>query len=213
MYNQLYDYFDNILFPSQCGFRKGYTAQHCLLIKIKKFNEAFDRRNELGAVQADLSKVFDYINHSLLIAKLYNSGVPSLSINMIFPYLSNRTHQIKMNECFSERCRIEHGAPQCSILGPLLFNTDLIDLLYEYEESNIARYTDDTTPYSCASDTQIVISKLKVISNKLFHWFQYNHLKANAGKYHLLLSSKTPTDVYIGDAPLTTSTKKPYLES
>ena len=66
MYNQLYDYFDNILFPSQCGFRKGYTAQHCLLIKIKKFNEAFGRRNELGAVQADLSKVFDYINHHFL---------------------------------------------------------------------------------------------------------------------------------------------------
>ena len=162
MYNQLYDYFDNILFPSQCGFRKGYTAQHCLLIMIKKFNEAFDRRNELGAVQADLSKVFDYINHSLLIAKLYNYGVPPLSINMIFPYLSNRTYQIKMNECFSERSTIEHGAPQCSILGPLLFNADLIDLLYEYEKSNIARYTDDTTPYSCASDTQTVISKLKL---------------------------------------------------
>ena len=25
VYNQLYDYFDKILVPSQCGFRKGYT--------------------------------------------------------------------------------------------------------------------------------------------------------------------------------------------
>ena len=29
MYNQLYEYFDKILFPSQCGFQKGYRAQQC----------------------------------------------------------------------------------------------------------------------------------------------------------------------------------------
>ena len=53
-----------------------------------------------------------------------------------------------MNECFGERSRIEHGVPQGSILGPLLFNIDLVGLFYEREESNIASYADDTTPYS-----------------------------------------------------------------
>ena len=54
---------------------------------------------------------------------------------------------------------------QGSILGPLLFNIDLIDLFYECEESNIASYADDTTPYSCARDTQTVISELKSLTN------------------------------------------------
>ena len=81
--------------------------------------------------------------------------------------------------------------PQGSILGPLLFNIDLIELFYECEESNIASYADDTTLYSRASDTQIVISELKLISNKLFHWFQNNHLKVNPLKCCLLLSFKT----------------------
>ena len=49
--------------------------------------------------------------------------------------------------------------PQGSILGPLLFNIDLIDLFYECEESNIASYADDTTPYFCARDTQTVFLK------------------------------------------------------
>ena len=83
---------------------------------------------------------------------------------MIFTYLSNRTHRTKINECFSERPRIEHGVPQGSILGPLLFNIDLIDLLFECEESNIASYADDTTLYSCTRDTQTVISEQTLIS-------------------------------------------------
>ena len=31
IYNQLYGYFANIHLPSECGFRKGYSSQHCLL--------------------------------------------------------------------------------------------------------------------------------------------------------------------------------------
>ena len=82
-----------------------------------------------------------------------------LSINMIFSYLNNRKHRTKINESFSERSRIEHGVPQGSILGPLLFNIDLTDLFYKCEERNIASYADDATSYSCARNTQTVISE------------------------------------------------------
>ena len=111
---------------------------------IEKFKEAIDRGNKFGALLTDLSKAFDRINHPLLIAKLHNYGVSPLSVNTIFSYLSNRTHQTKINECFSERSRTEQG----SILGPLLFNIELIDSFYECEKSNIASYADDTTLYS-----------------------------------------------------------------
>ena len=97
IYNQLYKCFDNILFPSQYGFRKGYSTQHCLLVLIEKFKETIDRGNEFGALLTKLFKVFDYINHPLFIAKLYNYGASPLSINMIFSYLSNRTYRNKMN--------------------------------------------------------------------------------------------------------------------
>ena len=72
--------------------------------------------------------------------------MPPLSVNMIFSYLSNRTHQTKINEQFSERSRIEHDVPQGSIFGSLLFNTDLIDLFYECEESKVAN-RGGITPY------------------------------------------------------------------
>ena len=64
IYNQLYQYFENILFPSQCGFRKGYSTQHYLLVLIENFKEAIDTSNKLGALLTELSKAFDCLDHS-----------------------------------------------------------------------------------------------------------------------------------------------------
>ena len=61
--NQLFDYFDDILSPSQCSFRKGYSTQHCLLVILEKFKESVDKGNEFGALFTDLSKAFDCIEH------------------------------------------------------------------------------------------------------------------------------------------------------
>ena len=59
MYKQLYLHFETILSLSQCGFRKKYSAQHCLLVMIKKFKEAGNDGDEFGAPLTDLSKAFD----------------------------------------------------------------------------------------------------------------------------------------------------------
>ena len=54
-YNQLYDYFDKILLLSHCGFRKGYSSQHCLLAMIENFKKSADDRNEFGALLTNLT--------------------------------------------------------------------------------------------------------------------------------------------------------------
>ena len=71
MYNKLYQYFEHILSPSQCGFRKEYSRQHCLLVLTETFKEAIDTGNNFGALLTDLPKGFDCIDHFLLVAKLY----------------------------------------------------------------------------------------------------------------------------------------------
>ena len=134
IYNQLYDYFDKILLPSQCGFRKGYSSQSCLLAMLENFKKAADDGNECGALLTDLSKAFDCIDHKLLIAKHFCDGVSPSALNLIHSYLSNRPQRIKINNSFSRRSRVEYSIPQGSVLGPLLFNIDLTDLFYECED-------------------------------------------------------------------------------
>ena len=65
---QLYIYFENILSKFQCGFRKGFSTQHCLLLMIEKWKEAVDKDQSFGALLTDLSKAFDCLSHDLLIA-------------------------------------------------------------------------------------------------------------------------------------------------
>ena len=92
--------------------------------------------------------------------KLYYS-VSSSALNIISSYLKHRSQRTKINDCFSARSNIEYGALQGSILGPLLFNINVIDLFYECEENVIANYADDTTPYSCGTNIPTVISELR----------------------------------------------------
>ena len=159
----------------------------------------------LGALLTKLSKAFDCIDHKLLIAKLYEYGVLSSALNIISSYLKHRTQRTKINECFSTRSNIEHGVPQGSILGPLLFNINMIELFYECEENDTANYADDTTPYSCGNDIPTVISELHGISTKFFNWFGNTHMKVNPGKCHLLLSTKSPEVIYIDGIQITST--------
>ena len=205
IYKQLYHYFDDILSPSQCGFRKGHSTQHCLLVMLEEFKESVDKENEFGALLTDLSKAFDCIDHKLLIAKLFWYGTSPSSLNLIFSYLSNRTQRVKLKTSYSDKSFIEYGVPQGSILGPLLFNIDLIDLFFECDDSEIASYADDTTPYSCADGIPSVITQLQSTASKLFSWFTNNYMKINPGKFHILISTKNSNDVHHEGACITSS--------
>ena len=100
--------------------------------------------------------------------------------------------RVPLGSWFSDFSKVllgsQFGVPQDSVLGPLLFNIDMINLFYECEDSNVASYADDTTPYSCATDIPSLPLEVQTSATKLFRWFKNNHLKVNPGKSHILLS-------------------------
>ena len=139
------------------------------MVMAEKLKESRDKREEYGAFFTDLSKAFDCIDHNLLITKLSWYGVTPKSLKQIFSYLSNRTQGVWINNSYSRKSEVKYSVPQGLVLGPLLFNIDLIDLFLECEDDNISSYADDTTPYSCAQDISSVISELQRIAKKNFN--------------------------------------------
>ena len=191
IYDQIQNYFDQILSKYECGFRKGYNAQHCLITLIEKWKKSVGNGGAFGALLTDLSKAFDSLSHELLTAKLNAYGFDKRSLTLIFNYLSNRKQRVKINDSFSSWSEILFGVPQGSILGPLLFNVFICDMFYFMEDYEIANYADDSTPFSAKPDHKSVVQELEVSSSILFTWLRNNYMKANTDKSHLLLSGNS----------------------
>ena len=59
MYNQMYPYFDQLFLKFQCGFRKGFNAQHWLITMIEKWRRSIDGGGRASTLLTDLSKAFE----------------------------------------------------------------------------------------------------------------------------------------------------------
>ena len=130
----------------------------------EKWKKCLDSNGECGALLTDLSKAFDCLPHSLLIAKLHAYGFDKTSTEYLKDYLSHRKQKIKINKTFSNWRNILHGVPQGSILGPLLFNVFLCDLFLFIPNIDLVSYADDNTPFAMGSSELEVINEIKTVA-------------------------------------------------
>ena len=70
MNDQLHAHFDNIFHELLSAFRRGYSCQSLLLKFVEDAKFALENNKYFGAIFMDLSKAFDCLPHSLLVAKL-----------------------------------------------------------------------------------------------------------------------------------------------
>ena len=168
---QLLDFFDNILSKFQCGFRKGYGTQHCLLLMLEIWKGATDNNKGFGALLTDLSKAFDCFSHDFLIPKLHAYGLDIDSLNILQDYLSNRSQRTKVESFYSSWEAKLSGVPQGSILGPLFFNIFMYDMFLILKATYFTGYADDNTRFVVTDNIADVMKALEEIGENLLNWF------------------------------------------
>ena len=134
----------------------------------------------------DLSKVFDTLNHNLLVAKCKTYGLNLNAALFIKSYFTNR-YQCKIGDSFSEWERIIAGVLQGSILRPLLCNIFINDIFLYIENLDLCNYADDSTLYASGESLSIIIENLKADFLRISKWFHGNVLVLNRDKCHFMV--------------------------
>lgn len=110
----------------------------------------------------DLSKAFDTLPHELLVVKLKSYGADSKTADLVHDYLANRRQRVRLGDQFSNWKETSVGVQQGSVLGPLLFNIFMNDLVYAVKQSRLSAYADDTQIFFADSTPEKVEEVINV---------------------------------------------------
>ena len=81
MFKQMSEFFESSFFSKyQCGFRKGFSAQHCLVSMLEKWKSATDNKKSFR----------ELLSYDILIAKLNAYGFNMSALRFVHSYLKNR---------------------------------------------------------------------------------------------------------------------------
>ena len=137
-------------------------------------------------VLMDLSKAHDYLPHDLLIAKLEAHGFGMSSLRLLYSYLTARRQRVKINSTYSSWLDITSGVPQGSVLGPLLFNIFINDMIFFLKRSKVCNFADDNTLYATSKQLHEVLASLELDVGITLDWFETNFMVANPSKFQIM---------------------------
>ena len=199
---------NNILNPSQFGFRKKYSTDFAITKLLDKVIQSLSKKEHVIALFMDLSKAFDTIDHDILLYKLNNYGIRGIVLSWLKSYLSNRQQFVSINNVESSRLNIKCGVPQGSILGPLLFLIYINDIVNSSTVLDFVLFADDTNIVSSHTNLNELIGTINAELTKVSSWFKCNKLSLNISKTHFMhyqiahTNLELPCNINIDNMPL-----------
>ena len=91
MYKRSYTFLNNsnTIYSLQFGSRQHYSTSHALINITENIRKALDKGNIGCGVFVDLQRVFDTVDHQILLAKLNHYGIRGVSNDWFKSCLSN----------------------------------------------------------------------------------------------------------------------------
>ena len=140
----------------------------------------------------DLSVAFNTVNHTILLEVMENYfGITDIALDWISSNLKNGKFSVNIDSFSSNTKTVNFSVPQCSILGPTLFNcyvSTLMEIIPETEENFVSGYADDHALINTCHPENTDISP-KLVSNIscIKDWMDRNPLKMTGAKTEFIV--------------------------
>ena len=148
------------------------STTHAVLDVLTSTCDQINNEQYTGLILLDFKKAFDTVCHRKLLHKLEHYGIRGKALKLLHSFLSNRQQFVSFQNLSSKTLTNNHGVPQGSNLGPLLF------LIYINDISN----TLNSIPRLFADDTCLVIHSANpgLLRNNIIRELQKVHIWTNA---------------------------------
>ena len=179
------------IYENQYGFRSGRSCEHALLNAQNLLLESLSKRQVSLLLLIDFSKAFDMVEHKILLEKLEHYGIRGHALKWLESYLSNRKQFVSINGSESSMKIMEHGIPQGSILGPLLFIIYINDIPEVAHFAKFILYADDANIILTADTIEQINEQLEILIDNLQKWVISNGLVLNLKKTKYMIFAQT----------------------
>ena len=158
---------NNLICGKQHGFKSGRSCITQLLHHFDDVLESLTNNSDFDSIylELDYAKVFDKVDHKLLIRMLALYGIHPKVINWIESFLSNRKQAVIVAGHLSILAAIISGGPQGTVLGPILFLIFIIDIENCITHSIVRCFADDKRISITVRSEKDVKVTLKMSSN------------------------------------------------
>jgi uncharacterized C2H2 Zn-finger protein/ribonuclease HI len=144
------------------------------------------RCNKAGMAFYDMSDAFSRMPHSHLHTRLRQLKTPAYLTRWVLDFLRHRTAQCLLEGVLSVTRTVRCGAPQGTVLGPLLwliFINDLCESLNAPDSQfKAVLFADDITVFAGGEDAPEVASQLQRATDLIVTWASTRNMLINATK-------------------------------
>lgn len=196
--NRIVNFLDkhNILSDRQFGFRGARSTQDAIAHITSEIYSNVDKNKPTMCIFVDLAKAFDTVNHDILVEKMRKYGFRGAANSLIRTYLHNRSQCVRIDGILSSSEAVTCGIPQGTVLGPVLFNLYINDLLMMETRGDIISYADDTAVVYQEESWEKLKETAENDFLSILSWLNRNQLTLNSFKTTFLCFSSYPRPTF-----------------
>ena len=193
-------FFENSLDPYQFAYKSKRSVEDAILFFTNNIYKHLDYpKCYVRTLFVDFSSAFNTIQPHILFPKLTELNVPSSLCLWILDFLTQRPQFVSLklkNGCFESSELITNtGAPQGTVLAPILFSVYTNSCVQNFQNIPIIKYADDTSIQALIKTTDDVANYFSEV-NRFVEWCDSHFLLLNVKKTKELIFDFRKTDNY-----------------